>query len=152
VKASPFDIGWVAGILDGEGMVTISKRATSYVPVVRVSNTSKALIDRFCDIMDMMEISYCCYGKHKAGNRKYQWDVCIDGRPRVYKLLSLLKDHLVAKRQQANNVFEWIESRGMDLRGAYTDDQMALIQKTRDLNGRGRQFSENVSPFEGRIR
>jgi hypothetical protein len=142
MNCSQFELGWLAGIVDGEGSITIVKRAKSFVPQVKMSNTSKKLIDKYCEILDKLDISYQCYGKHKEGNRKYQWDVSVDGRPRVLKFILLLQDLLVAKQKQAQKVLEWIESRGLDLRGPYTEQQLQIINDIRKLNGRGREFSE----------
>jgi hypothetical protein len=138
------ELGWLSGIIDGEGTISIVKRASCFVPVVKMSNTSKILIDKYCEILDKLDISYHCYGKQKEGNRKYQWEVSIEGRPRVYKIITLLQDILIAKQNQAIKVTEWIESRGLDLRGKYTKNQLDIIDDIRLLNGRGKYFSENV--------
>ncbi len=138
-----FELGWLAGIIDGEGSITICKRGQTFVPTIKMANTSKVLVDKYCELLDKLDISYQCYGRQKEGNRKYQWDVCIDSRPRVYKALSAIQDLLIAKQKQATKVVEWIESRGLDLRGPYTEDQLNMIKNIRELNGRGREFSEH---------
>ena len=138
-----FELGWLAGIIDGEGSITVCKRGPTYVPTIKMANTSKVLVDKYCELLDKLDISYQCYGRQKEGNRKYQWDVCIDGRPRVYKALNAIQDLLIAKQKQATKVVEWIESRGLDLRGPYTEDQLNIIKNIRELNGRGREFSEH---------
>jgi|688.fasta_scaffold10401_3 hypothetical protein len=142
MSCSQFELGWLAGIIDGEGSISIVKRGPTYVPQVKMANTSKKLVDKYCEILDKLDISYHCYGKQKEGNRKYQWEVSVDGRPRVFKFVSLLQDLLVSKQRQAETVLEWIESRGLDLRGPYTEQQLQLINNIKQLNGRGREFSE----------
>jgi hypothetical protein len=139
---SQLELGWLAGIIDGEGSITIVKRGPTFVPQVQMANTSKKLVDKYCEILDKMDISYHCYGRQKQGNRKYQWEVSVCGRPRVLKFILMLQDILVAKQNQAATVLEWIESRGLDLRGPYTDYQLSLIGDIRKLNGRGREYSE----------
>jgi hypothetical protein len=141
-EVTQFELGWLAGIIDGEGSITVCKRGPTYVPTLKMTNTSKILVEKYCEILEKLDISYKCYGKQKEGNRKYQWDVCVDGRPRVYKALIAIQDLLVAKQKQAAKVVEWIESRGLDLRGAYTEQQLNIIKDIRQLNGRGREFSE----------
>lgn len=136
------ELGWLAGIIDGEGSITIMKRGETFVPSVKMSNTSKVLIEKFCEILNNLNISHSCYGKQKQGNRKYQWEVIIEGRPRVYSLLLVLRDLLVSKTKQAEKVIEWIESRGINLRGPYTKEQLELVKTVKNLNGRGREFSE----------
>lgn len=143
-----FELGWLAGIIDGEGSITVCKRGPTYVPTIKMANTSKVLVDKYCELLDKLDISYQCYGRHKQGNRKYQWDVCIDGRPRVYKALSAIQDLLIAKQKQAAKAVEWIESRGLDLRGPYTEEQLDIIKNIRQLNGRGREFSEHFDPVK----
>jgi hypothetical protein len=141
-SVTQFELGWLAGIIDGEGSITVCKRGPTYVPTIKMSNTSKVLVEKYCEILDRLGITHKCYGKQTKGNRKYQWEVCIDGRPRVYKALSIVQDLLIAKQKQAIKVGEWIESRGLDLRGPYTENQLDIIKNIRELNGRGREFSE----------
>ena len=142
MNVTQFELGWLAGIIDGEGSILIVKRGPTYVPEVKMTNTSKVLIDSYCDILDRLDISYHCYGKHKAGNRKYQWTVAVSGRPRVNKCLLAIQDLVIAKRRQAEKVLEWIELRGLDLRGPYTAEQLNLRDELRKLNARGRSGSE----------
>ena len=142
MEVSQLELGWLAGIIDGEGSVTIVKRGQSFVPVIKMANTSKKLIGKYCEILDKLEISYQCYGRQKQGNRKYQWEVCVEGRPRVLKMLHFIQDLLVAKQTQAVKVNQWIESRGLNLRGSYTEEQLQIITDVRKLNGRGKEFSE----------
>lgn len=143
MKISDFNAGWLAGIIDGEGSITICKRGPTYVPQITMENTSKALVDKYCEILEQLDISYNVSGRQKDGNRKYQWKVDISGRPRVYKAIMAIQGLLVSKKRQAEKVLNWIESRGIDLRGAYTDSQLTLITQIRELNGRGRAYSEN---------
>lgn len=152
MKVTDFELGWIAGIIDGEGSITVIKRAKTYVPSFKMTNTSKILINKYCEILDKCEISYQCYGRQKVGNRKYQWEVIVEGRPRVYKALMLIQDLLIAKKKQAEKVIEWIESRGLDLRGPYTEQQMQIISDVRELNGRGSKYSECSPEFQGRVR
>lgn len=139
---SQLELGWFVGIIDGEGSITIRKQGPTFTPTIKMCNTSKKLIDKYCELLDTMEVSYHCYGRQKDGDRKYQWEVSVNGRPRVLKLLLLIADSLVSKQQQAYKVLEWIESRGLDLRGKYTEEQIKLISDIRNLNGRGKAFSE----------
>ena len=142
ISVTQFELGWLAGIIDGEGSITVCKRGPTYVPTIKMANTSKVLVEKYCEILDGLDISHKCYGKQKNGNCKYQWEVCIDGRPRVHKALSIVQNLLIAKQKQATKVGEWIESRGLDLRGPYTENQLNIIKNIRELNGRGREFSE----------
>lgn len=144
MNISQLELGWFVGIIDGEGTISIRKQGKTYTPTIKMSNTSKKLIDKFCDLLDKMEVSYHCYGGQREGNRKYKWEVSVTGRPRVLKLLSLIVDSLVSKQRQAEKVMLWIESRGLDLRGKYTENQMKIISDIRFLNGRGKAFSEQV--------
>ena len=137
------ELGWLAGIIDGEGSVLILKRGNLYIPSVKMANTSKVLIEKFCDILDRLDVSYSCYGKHKPGNRKYQWEVNIDGGKRVMSLLLQIQDILVYKQKQAFKVMEWIESRKINKRRYYSDAELQLKDDVKLMNARGRSASEN---------
>lgn len=137
------ELGWLAGIIDGEGSILIVKRGDTFVPCVKMANTSKVLTEKFCNILDRLDISYNCYGKHKEGNRKYQWDVHIDGGKRVMNLLLQIQDILVCKQKQAFKVMEWIESRKINKRRDYSDSELQLRTDVMTMNARGRSASEN---------
>lgn len=143
MTVTQLEIGWLAGVIDGEGSILIVKRGTLFTPSVKMANTSKVLIEKFCNILDRLDISYNCYGTQKKGNRKYQWEVSIDGGKRVMNLLLQIQDILVCKQKQAFKVMEWIESRKINKRKYYSDSELQLRADVMTLNARGRIASEN---------
>ncbi len=52
------DKAWLAGIMDGEGCISLIRRHTYYVPSVKIANTNEKLIQRCKEILDMCSIDY----------------------------------------------------------------------------------------------
>ena len=100
-------IAYIAGIIDGEGCITITRRKIRrlktdnwyYEPQVIISNTNKELL-RFCAE---------CYGGWITKLRKcksnhsiaYQWKVTGN---EMRSLLDAVNPYLIVKRKQANIV------------------------------------------------
>jgi hypothetical protein len=122
-KISDFDLGWIVGIIDGEGSIGLhkvrrksvySRRGFQWDTQVDVSNTSKAIVQRFCDILGVCKLVL----KRKRGNRKPVWGMYIN-RDKMRTLLYLVKDHLTDKKEQAELLLETLEL-------------LHLLQKKRD--------------------
>ena len=124
----------------------IVKRGPTFGPVISMTNTCKILVDKYCEILDGLEVSYIRCGRQLPGNRKYHWVVQVAGRPRVSKMLGILSGLLVAKKQQALKANEWLASRALNIRVPYTEEQHSLVIDLKKLNGRGREFSEHALP------
>ena len=116
LSLSEFDLGWMIGIIDGEGCIGLwsrgGERKHTFKPGLRMSNTSKVLIDKFTGMLDIIECPYhIIYYKPRNERSKEYWTVSIEGFKRLTKILPLIKDRLVEKNQQANLVWEWVQSR-----------------------------------------
>lgn len=131
-------LAWLAGILDGEGHITILKRTSYYVPSVGICNTNPVLINRVTEILDSEGIEYCVslQERRKQANSKPAWYVMSQGKPRVLKYLGIVMPFLVAKAPQAELVLKWslFEGRRRNL----TEEDMDMVGQIRALNHRGR--------------
>jgi len=137
------NIGWLAGILDGEGSITLLKaykRKTEwYVPHIRISNTDPNIIDRVVDILKSLEVGFYRYEQPpKKSNYKPLQHIVITGMKRVKKFLDLIGEYLVGKKSQAIVVRAFINYRS-DKHGGnctqypYGEEERAYVQLCRQL-------------------
>lgn len=99
------EIGYIAGILDGEGCIYINRRKLTntgrrktpgYGVKVIVSTTSYELVEW---LIAYAQLTSICYNQPK-GNRKPKW-LCTWNSRKAEWLLGLVLPHLVIKAQQA---------------------------------------------------
>lgn len=104
-------LGWIAGILDGEGWFTINKdsRGDWYSIRVGVGNTDEKMIDVLYSLVGG--------GKHKLKQKqdkrfpktklKQQYSWYLDGCGQVSSLLSVVYPYLVTKKERARLIIEY---------------------------------------------
>lgn len=132
-------LGWIAGIVDGEGHIGMAsryrKRDNSYWMSVKLEITSTTPV--------MQETLYELIGTGNLRNRKrynvkhkdavefYVWRV-----ESIYAILSVIAPLLVVKKQQAELALEWSKRR---LAGEkYSPADMECFNLIRSLNKRGK--------------
>ena len=130
------DRAWLAGIIDGEGCISLFRRHTYYVPSVKVANTNEKLINRCKEILDEAGIEYYIRysDRGERKNAKPAWEITLESRPRVIAVLELVLPYLVSKDEQAKLVLDWC-SKG---KRNPTETEAVFIDNIRALNQRGR--------------
>lgn len=76
-RISMRDIGWLEGILDGEGALYMyknrkddCKRGFQWIPCVIIESTSQKMIER---VYHIIGIGCCVYEQHRRNGRKTTW-------------------------------------------------------------------------------
>jgi hypothetical protein len=130
------DKAWLAGIMDGEGCISLLRRHTYYVPSVKIANTNEKLIHRCKEILDMCGVVYSVtyFDRNERVNAKPSWTIVMESRPRVVAVLQLLEPYLISKNEQAKLVLDWC-SKG---KRQPTETKELFIDNIRKLNQRGR--------------
>ena len=130
------DKAWLAGIMDGEGYISLIRRHTYYVPSVKVGNTNERLIHRCKEILDMAGIEYSVtyFDRGDRVNAKPSWDIVMESRPRVVAVLQLIQPYLVSKNEQAKLVLDWCSKS----KRKPTETKELFIDNIRKLNQLGR--------------
>lgn len=127
---------YLAGIIDGEGTITIKRSDNRLYCEVSVGNSCLELIKR---IQKMISTNKRYMEKRrKDPNRKPLWVFKISARPDVKKLLEQIKDALIVKKKQAELVLEFIDI--MDSRlniHSIPPKAIEIYEKVRELNRRG---------------
>jgi hypothetical protein len=149
------DLAYLAGIIDGEGTVTLERNGTrrlsgvmGFSPKVIVANSNRALIQRVVDIFVMLGVTPYIKsqeaGKYSRGKVMY-W-VSTMSLTKCAKILRPLLPYLVAKNAQARIVLDFIERRGdsqLAKGKPYSEYELTLVQQIRALNFRGMSETED---------
>lgn len=156
------DLGWIAGIIDGEGTVQLtkgyhkpeynarpSKRGFCWVPRVSVTNTSQRLLLHFQEITGFGKIFLYDYGKRENQKKRYY---LVLRNNEAFALLPQIKDFLATKKSQAELLIEALENlkshhtleRLGDVVGVRDKRLEAIFWEMRLLNVRGRNGREKV--------
>lgn len=125
----PVDLGWIAGVVDGEGTITISPRSRTdntcvnngWQVSVRVANTDKRMIDKL-DALTRLISGSAGYVQEKRPNRckrQYYWMVAAR---KALIFLKLIEPYLVVKREQARIAIE-MQERMTSFTGIYIVDR-----------------------------
>lgn len=138
---SQTDLAYLAGIIDGEGHITIisARKGKLFVPVIGVANSSPE-ITGFLETVPF-------YWKAEEPEVKQNGRIIKQRRPiyryrivgmRILSLLKVLSPYLRAKKQQCMIVMQYIKSRRN--RGPYSLEELELVRKIRMVNSR--KYSE----------
>jgi hypothetical protein len=104
---------YLAGIIDGEGTITIIKNnrkqrnGKEYFysrPVVTVANTSYSLLD----YLTSLGIGGFSTDKRKVEGQKQAFQWCLSSVNAVYTVLKAIYPYLVIKKDRADEVMSWI--------------------------------------------
>lgn len=146
-QANPnYEIGWLVGIIDGEGWVILGKalnypsKRYRYIPTVGINSTSPLIIGECHRILDKYNVGHWIQ-QSKIRNVKWkdQWVCVIRGYKRIKQILPIIKDRLIAKSQQANILYDFIQYReklnNWDIYGEIEDN---FYQEIKRLNRKGK--------------
>ena len=134
-------VGYIAGIIDGEGTVTIrfshdKKGRVRLTPRISIVNTNK---DMLSEIQRILGFGLLRPERKKSRlGRKTSWVLEFLSLDRVYQLLEAVKDLVIDKRERTQLLLEYCESRILSQTNApYTDQQWKIRVKLFELNKRG---------------
>lgn len=121
-QVTPEELGWLAGIIDGEGYLGINyqkdKRRkkgsyTSLTPCLHISNTDEEIILKSQNIVRKLGVNpYIRATKGKNLNSKDQYRIQIKNMAKMKIILNAMLPHLTGiKQERARLVLEFIEIR-----------------------------------------
>ena len=132
---------WLAGIIDGEGCITISTDKQKFFRTyITVNNNNPYLIQRVGEILSELNIKFY-YLLKKRNNPKHKETLVINitGLGSCRKLIENIFLYLVGKKEQAEIMLKYINSRKgkMELKGThnpYSKEEIELVKKIKELN------------------
>ena len=109
-------IGWLAGVIDGEGCFVIARQKTKHGFKLRphfcLRSTCQLMLERIANILSQNEVACHVYAvKPRKVYYKPQGSIQIAGFLRVKKLLDLISPFLVTKQAECLLLKEWIDYR-----------------------------------------
>lgn len=142
---------YLAGIIDGEGHIGMSKLTRKdngkdwFTPRLNITNTDIRLMDwlshRFCD---KGLNAYIQQQKKPGGDGwKIRYTFQVSGPSSIYSVVSLVEPYLVLKKEQAKLILEFAKSRIGLVKGTpYTVDYLPVYWELRELNRKGSNIGD----------
>ncbi len=132
------DKAWLAGIIDGEGYMIIvkhynPKKQGRYSTVrIGVQNCDLRIVEKVSQIFYAVNASfYYQLRKHKNPNHSPSIEIIADGQGSCKKILDVIYDYLISKKDQAGILYEFISWRK---ESTFSDDvAVSYRDKLRDL-------------------
>jgi hypothetical protein len=111
-QVTDYEMGWLLGIIDGEGCFSMSKGSKgSYNVSIKLVNTCPIIIDTICHILTKLQLSFHVYDSHRTGNQKPAKRIEINGPKRVERALAIFCQYFFAKKFQADTMLEYVQKR-----------------------------------------
>lgn len=108
-QVTDFELGWLSGIIDGEGCFSMSPGSKgSYNVGIKLVNTDMKIIDKICEILRKLNLSYHIYDSTRAANQRPAKRVEINGVMRIEKALKVLLPYIMAKKHQAEVMYDYV--------------------------------------------
>ena len=135
-----FQLGWLIGLVEGEGCITLSRGAvtktkfgTKIQPYMSITNTNDQLMQRAVEVIKELDLPF-----HLA-MRKGVIRIEIYGQGRVKKWLTLITPYLVGKKEQAKLVLKFIALREKVIEKhpfhkPYSLEEVALWDSIHEIN------------------
>ena len=138
------DLGWLAGMFDGEGSCSMpirnrKARRPMYNIRCEIVNTNQAAIERVAAILQRHNVGSWMYTRfNQTVTWKNVYCIAIIGYKRNRAFLSLIAPHLTIKRERALVALEWLAYReGMSTNDHHGDVDEQYAARMRALNFRG---------------
>mgnify|MGYP001605611434 CR=1 FL=1 len=121
-KPSDYEMGWLAGFIDGEGCFSFShwkkrKGGNEYAVRFMLGNTHVPSLDRTTNILDRLGLAYHVRWFDRksprvdGSPRKRLWYISIVGYKRMYRWLVIITPLLYTKRRQAEMLLDFVNLR-----------------------------------------
>ena len=128
-------LGWLGGIIDGEGMITVIKRTNGYsfFPRISIANSDKKIINEAVDIFKELNLPYYIQSKsYKVGKEvRKKYELLVNGLIRCSQVLPHIIPFLVSKKERAKKLLSWCKYRISRKRGEKYTDKDTLILSIR---------------------
>lgn len=130
VKLESWQLAYVAGIIDGEGCLNLSKQSKrkDISPTIMTNMTNAKCIHLLHDMTGVG--NFYEYIQPKPRKVTYRW--VVRSRLEIYLLLKALQPYLLVKEKQANIMLEFVERR---IQGVPTGrHDLELLEEMHKLN------------------
>jgi len=127
----PIDSAYLAGILDGEGCLTLSKQDSgngeNITPVIKVNMAAEEVIDELCELTGLDKKKQI----NTPDNRKKQWVFKLYAHKEIIQLLEQVKQHMIEKEREAEILLEFCRKRKIN--NSYTEEEYELLNEIKEV-------------------
>lgn len=108
-----WELGYIAGILDGEGSITMAYASTTgvYSPVITVSNTNRFMLETLLAETLLGGVYKKADKRRKSKNYKQGWAWHLGSVEDIHSLLSKVTKYMLVKRPEAELLLECCANR-----------------------------------------
>ena len=155
MKLTEAQIGWLAGILDGEGNMQLLPNSQHLRPVViALTNTNPLLIQAVVDLLTKAELHHrvqnLSNGPSWDNKWKPAWSVAIGRIDDMKAFLTMVEPHLIGKKEQAQILLKFLRPRRSRKpypgSGVPTNEYEKLLGlRMKELNSRGTSESQTTA-------
>lgn len=138
-QATQAEIGWLAGIIDGEGHIGISRQGTKKGDAIKMDlqivNTDYGLIQKVLVVIEKLGVNpHIRERTHNKATWATNWVVTVGKMAHVKRILDATKEHLTGlKREKAELMLALIESRMTKTRSdRYDDYERSIVENFRN--------------------
>jgi hypothetical protein len=111
-QATDLELGWLSGIIDGEGCFTLAKGSNSgFSPGFKLVNTNEMIVTEVIFIFTKLKIPYFIYNSFRTGKQRPAKRIEVNGIKRLKYTIELLLPYLMAKKLEAQFMLDWINIR-----------------------------------------
>lgn len=160
-QATDAEIGWLAGVIDGEGHIGLSaqnsKKVRSVRPDLQIVNCDHEMISKAVRILRQLGVNpYIRERTHSKKTWSTNWIVTVGKFAHMKRILDVVKDHLTGmKRERAELVLALIESRLRKTRfDQYDEAELAIVEqfKARFIGKSGASTTAREARGENRVK
>jgi hypothetical protein len=155
MKLTEAQIGWLAGILDGEGNLQLCLNGQHLRPVVVVlTNTNPLLIQAVVDLLTKAGLHHRVQNLSKSPRWRKEWkpawSVAVGRIDDMKAFLTMVEPHLVGKKEQAQILLKFLKPRRSRKpypgSGVPTNEYEKLLGlRVKELNSRGASESQTTN-------
>lgn len=135
-----FDIGYLLGIIDGEGCCQFGykylyKGCKVFSPRITIFNTNPNILQKIKDSLDNLEVSYYFFTIKLYGKAKWPgWRIEIHGLKNIKKLTDMLLQYPSGKNERLQVLNDFCVFRLIKKGKKFSEEEQAYFKKLSQLN------------------
>lgn len=135
-RISEFDLGWLIGLIDGEGCFTLKKHdkkgKIAYSPVITITNTKMKIIEKAGNLIKKLGLSFHLFSNISV---KIYYRIEITGMRRVKRFLDEIINKLECRKDQAEKLYSYVNLRlSKPERSPITEEEHKIANLMYELN------------------
>lgn len=102
------DLGWLVGIIDGEGYIGLGMKGTGFGGTITIANTNKSICTKTKQLLDELLVPYTLTFQRMKAHHRMCEKINIYSYIGIERLLRTTKSLLVGKAEQASLLYKWV--------------------------------------------